>query len=70
MTLILTPLQNTLSSLDKALRQPLNEFTRDASIQRFEYSFELCWKMLRRQLIEDHGEVSIQTLTRKELFSH
>lgn len=24
--------------------------------------------MLRRQLIEDHGEASIQTLTRKELF--
>ncbi len=68
MTLILTPLEKALNSLNKALQQPFNEYIRDASIQRFEYSFELCWKMLRRQLIEDHGETSIQMLTRKELF--
>ena len=29
-------LQNALHSLDKALAEPLNEFVRDAAIQRFE----------------------------------
>ena len=35
-------LQNTLHSLDKALAEPLNEFVRDAAIQRFKYCYELC----------------------------
>lgn len=29
---------------------PTDEELRDAVIQRFEYSYELCWKMLKRQL--------------------
>jgi nucleotidyltransferase substrate binding protein (TIGR01987 family) len=47
-TIILTPLKKALASLRLALQQPKNEFTRDASIQRFEYSFELIWKILKR----------------------
>ena len=37
-------------ALEAAKRRPDDTFVRDASIQRFEYTFELCVKSLRRQL--------------------
>ena len=47
-------LAKAVKSLDAALaaaRTRLNdEFVRDASIQRFEYTYELCIRSLRRQL--------------------
>jgi nucleotidyltransferase substrate binding protein (TIGR01987 family) len=61
-------LQNALNSLDKALAEPINEFVRDAAIQRFEYCYELCWKMLRRVLAEDQGTEAISALSRRDLF--
>lgn len=49
-----TSLSKAIASLDMALRtaklRPKDEFVRDASIQRFEYTYELCVKSLRRQL--------------------
>lgn len=60
----LSSLANALTSLGKALARwqlnPLDEEIRDACIQRFEYSFELCWKMLKRRLeldLPDAGSV-------------
>ncbi len=53
--LILEPLEKALDSLQKAL-QPKDEFVRDAAIQRFEYSFELSWKTLKRYLTENSAE--------------
>ena len=38
------------AALDAAKLRPGDEFVRDASIQRFEYTYELCVKFLRRQL--------------------
>ena len=38
------------AALDAAKVRPGDEFVRDASIQRFEYTYELCVKFLRRQL--------------------
>jgi nucleotidyltransferase substrate binding protein (TIGR01987 family) len=48
--LTLTPLTKAIASLEDALSQPFNPYTRDASIQRFEYTFELAWKLLQRYL--------------------
>ena len=54
MTLILTPLENAINSLNIAFveyqKDNSNEFVRDSVIQRFEYTYELCIKMLKRYL--------------------
>lgn len=36
-----------LAKLDEALRLPETEINRDATIQRFEFTFELGWKLLK-----------------------
>lgn len=52
-----SPLEKALTSLNRALVRaiaaPEDEELRDACIQRFEYAFELCWKMLKRQLEQE-----------------
>lgn len=57
MSLDFSPLEKAVGSLNRALARahgaPGDEELRDACIQRFEYTFELCWKMLKRQLEED-----------------
>jgi nucleotidyltransferase substrate binding protein (TIGR01987 family) len=53
----LTPLTRALAALDRGLarwsKAPKDEEVRDACIQRFEYTFELSWKMLKRRLSMD-----------------
>lgn len=65
--LILTPLRKAVTSLKKALIQTKNEYTRDAVIQRFEYTYELSWKMLKRYLVEETGanEFNLRNLFRE-----
>ena len=63
--LILTPLKDAVASLEKVLQQPKNEFIRDAAIQRFEYTFELAWKMIKRHL---KMEAEIDEFNIKNLF--
>ncbi len=50
----ISSLRQALATLDEALtahaRAPEDKFIRDACIQRFEYSYELTHKMLRRYL--------------------
>lgn len=48
--LSLTPLKKAIGSLAEAIDQPFDPFIRDATIQRFEYTFELSWKILQRYL--------------------
>jgi nucleotidyltransferase substrate binding protein (TIGR01987 family) len=44
-------LKSALKSLESALTPaPRNDRERDGAIQRFEYTFELCWKFIRRYL--------------------
>ena len=57
MHLDLSSLEKATASLARALTRaagaPGDEELRDACIQRFEYTFELCWKMLKRRLEQD-----------------
>ncbi len=50
----LTSLEKAVASLDEAVteyaKQPNNKFIRDAAIQRFEYTYELTHKMIKRFL--------------------
>ncbi len=43
------------------------ELMRDGVIQRFEYTFELAWKMLKRYL-EEYGLEKVDSLTNRDLF--
>ncbi|MEA2004569.1 MAG: HI0074 family nucleotidyltransferase substrate-binding subunit, partial [archaeon] len=49
-------MNKAINSMERAVnrsqRTPDDEELRDAVIQRFEYTYELCWKMLKRQLEE------------------
>jgi nucleotidyltransferase substrate binding protein (TIGR01987 family) len=45
--LLLNDLNKALLRLDEALKQPENDFVRDAAIRRFEFCFELAWKAIQ-----------------------
>lgn len=46
-----TPLENAIKTFKKAVEKTkLNDLERDGAIQRFEFTFELCWKFARRLL--------------------
>lgn len=65
----LSALEKAVKSLERAVvrsQQNLgDEELRDAVIQRFEYTFELCWKMLKRQL-----ELEVPTSAELDTFSY
>ena len=68
----LTALENALKQLqeglDRAKSDPNDELWRDGVIQRFEYSMDLCWKLIQRYLtvIAQVSDSSIRT--KKDLF--
>ena len=47
--------QRALATLDEAVNMPFSVIVRDASIQRFEYSFESLWKLLKAYLEQHEG---------------
>ena len=47
-----------LATLREILEQPYSVIVRDATIQRFEYTFESFWKLLREYLRECEGIIS------------
>lgn len=63
----LTPFQRALKSLEAVLALPKDDVVRDATIQRFEYTYELAWKMIKRHL-EWAEALDADSLTRKDLF--
>jgi nucleotidyltransferase substrate binding protein (TIGR01987 family) len=72
MLLDLSSFHRALASLDRAavraVGAPEDEELRDAVIQRFEYTYELAWKMLKRhleQVVPDPAR--IDTLSFREL---
>jgi nucleotidyltransferase substrate binding protein (TIGR01987 family) len=46
-----------VARLEEALALPKDPIVRDSAIQRFEISFELCWKFLKTYLEEQHNAV-------------
>jgi nucleotidyltransferase substrate binding protein (TIGR01987 family) len=65
--LILTPFENALESLEEVLQMQKNDIVRDATIQRFEYTYELAWKMMKRHL-EWSGTINTDPPTKRDLF--
>ena len=65
----LTSLKKALTSLQKAIerygREPEDEEVRDSVIQRFETSYELCWKMLSKELQQRTPSLDFKSLTRE-----
>jgi nucleotidyltransferase substrate binding protein (TIGR01987 family) len=49
--------QRALTTLDEILAMTFSTVVRDASIQRFEYSFESLWKLLKAYLYQYEGIV-------------
>lgn len=47
---LIKALRSLQRAVDRSLAEPEDEEVRDAVIQRFEYCYELCWKMLKRIL--------------------
>lgn len=46
-----------VTRLEQALALPKDDIVRDSAIQRFEISFELCWKFLKAHLEEEHNAI-------------
>jgi len=53
----LVPLKKALSSVSEIVKETKTKIIRDASIQRFEYTFELSWKILKRYLENHHNVI-------------
>lgn len=64
----LSPLRRSLTALRKVTRMDLeDEVVRDAAIKRFEFTYEIAWKMMKRHL-EWAGQSGLSALPRRELF--
>ena len=68
----LSSFKKAVLSLERAVlraqKSPEDTELRDAVIQRFEYTYELCWKMLKRQLeAESANPAEIDGLSFKDL---
>jgi nucleotidyltransferase substrate binding protein (TIGR01987 family) len=47
--------EQAVQRLDDVLRQDKNEYIRDSAIQRFEFTFDLSWKLIKVYLEENLG---------------
>ena len=68
----LSALKNAISSLEagfaRSSASPEDELVRDGAIQRFEYTYDLCWKMLKSTLkIQAPSEDIIDNMSFNEL---
>lgn len=69
----LTSFQKAIDSLQEAVNcyqtsTVQQDIIRDAVIQRFEYTYELAWKMMKRWLEINLGSTYVDGIPRKELF--
>jgi len=49
--------QKAVARLKDVLEQEKNEYIRDSAIQRFEFTFDLSWKLIKTFLEEDRGVI-------------
>ena len=80
MTLDFTPLKKALTSLSEAIASTTDETfmssltisqqktMKAGVIQNFEFTYELSWKMLLRQLTLEEGREAVVALSRKDLY--
>ena len=80
MPLDLTSINRAVTSLESAIREAQStefmngltesqqEIIRAGVIQNFEFTFELCWKFMKRWLSHNIGAAYVDGITRKELF--
>lgn len=79
MSLDLSSLQKAVSSLERAVRVASlkikgkvdtdeEEVIRAGVIQNFEFTYELCWKFMKRWLTINIGGAAVDGVSRKELF--
>ncbi|MGC8765497.1 MAG: nucleotidyltransferase substrate binding protein [Brevinematia bacterium] len=77
MQLDLTSLKKAISSLSKAIRiaDEIDEKRRDEReviiagvIQNFEFTYELCWKFMKRWLELNTGDTTLDGAPRRQLF--
>jgi len=79
MALDLSSLKKAIASLEKALNVATPKFLEDMSedqqevikagvIQNFEFTYELCWKFMKRWLEVNIGTAYVEGVTRRELF--
>jgi nucleotidyltransferase substrate binding protein (TIGR01987 family) len=54
--IIIEPFQKAVLKLEEILIMPKDEVVRDAAVQRFEYTYELAWKMIKRFLKEVYNQ--------------
>ncbi len=72
-TLDISSFESALSSFERAVVRakgaPEDEELRDAVIQRFEYTYELAWKMMKREIIRTSpSKLEIEQITFKDRF--
>ena len=79
MALDLSSLNKAIKSLGKALKvaapdrlkdmpEDLQEVIKAGVIQNFEFTYELCWKFMKRWLEENMGKTHVDGVTRRQLF--
>lgn len=79
MALDLSSIQRAINSMDRSIKVATSliegeidtdheEVLRAGVIQNFEFSYELCWKFMKRWLEENFGSTLVDGITMKELF--
>lgn len=68
--LVMTPLRKSIKTLEDILSRPKSVIVRDATVQRFEYTYEMAQKLMVRYLEQKFSSKEIDGLNRKEILRY